>query len=494
MPGFCHLHCHSEYSLLDGANRIGDLILRAQELEQSSLAVTDHGVMFGAWTFQEQALRAGIRPILGMEAYVAPGSRHDRSRAKGEKGYYHLVLLARDLQGYQNLSKLTSIGFTEGFYAKPRIDREVLALHSEGIIVTSACLAGEIAQHLMANRWEEAREAAAWHAELFAGRYYLEVQGHDSAGQQELNARIFRLADEVGLPVVATNDAHFLRAGDHQAHDVLLCIGLGKDFSEPNRMRYDNQLYFKSGVEMAERFPDRPEVLENTLRIADEVSLSFPKKYHVPAFPIGEAFASEAEMLSDWVWRGALAHYAPSAPTGSDPRTVLPAQVLERVDFELGVINDPTLGYAGYFLITADVIRWARENGIPVGPGRGSAAGSIVAYCTGITDICPLAFDLLFERFLNPERVSMPDIDVDFCFERRGEVIDYVRGKYGRDAVGQIITFGTMKSRAVVKDVGRTLGFSPQETDRLAKLIPNGPAYSLTVAEAVEKITEVREL
>ena len=495
---FVHLHCHSEYSLLDGANRLGDLIKRAKEFEQPALALTDHGCMFGAWLFQEQAKKAGIKPIVGMEAYVAPGSRHEKSKAKGEKGYYHLVLLARDLQGYKNLSKLTSIGYTEGFYSKPRIDREVLAQYSEGIIVTSACLAGEVAQHLMEDRWDEARAAVEWHQETFRDRYYLEVQAHNSDGQDELNRRIFKLAEEMGAPVVATNDAHFLKGGDHQAHDVLLCIGLGKDFHDPNRMKYDDQLYFKNSDEMRERFPGRTDVLENTLKIADECNWSYPKGYFVPAFPVKEeGFATEDEMLSAWVWDGAVKHYGGERGTGNgerveDPKSVLPAEIVERVEYELGVITK--LGYSGYFLITADFIREARKRGIPVGPGRGSAAGSIVAYCMGITDCCPIKFDLLFERFLNPERVSMPDIDVDFCFERRGEVIEYVREKYGRDAVGQIITFGTMKSRAVVKDVGRTLGFLPAETDRLAKLIPNSPAYSLTVQEAVEKIPEVKEL
>lgn len=499
---FVHLHCHSEYSLLDGANRVGDLITRAQELEQPALALTDHGVMYGAWLFQEQARKAGIKPIVGMEAYVAVGSRFDRGRAKGERNYYHLVLLARDLTGYKNLARLSSIGFSEGFYFKPRIDREVLAAHSEGLIVSSACMAGEVAQHLLADRWDAAREAAAWHAEVFPDRYYLEVQAHGSEGQALLNERIFTLAEEVGLPVVATNDAHFLRAEDHQAHDVLLCIGLGKDHSDPNRMRYDDGLYFKSHLEIAEAFPGRPDVLENTLRIADEVDLQFEKKYYVPRFPTeDEGFSSEDEMLRAWVWSGARDRYGEATRGALDgPAADLPPagpqdvseEVARRVEFELDVITK--LGYSGYFLITADFIRWARQHGIPVGPGRGSAAGSIVAYCMGITDICPIEFDLLFERFLNPERVSMPDIDVDFCFERRGEVIDYVRERYGRDAVGQIITFGTMKSRAVVKDVGRTLGFLPAETDRLAKLIPNGPAHSLTVSEAVEQIPEIRTL
>jgi DNA polymerase-3 subunit alpha len=491
---FVHLHCHSEYSLLDGANRIGDLISRAKEFEQPAIALTDHGCMFGAWLFQEQARKAGIKPIIGMEAYVALGSRHEKVKAKGEKGYYHLVLLARDYEGYRNLSRLTSIGYTEGFYGKPRIDREVLQKFNQGLIVTSACLAGEVAQALMEDRWDAAREAVAWHQEVFRDRYYLEVQGHDSAGQDELNRRIFTLAAEMDVPLVATNDAHFLRADDHQAHDVLLCIGLGKDFSDPDRMRYDGQLYFKSGYEMRARFPDRADVLENTLRIAEECNWSYPKGYHVPAFPTrDEGYASEDEMLRAWVWEGALGHYAPrGTPADAEPRTVLPPHIVERVEYELDVIT--RLGYSGYFLITADFIRWARRHDIPVGPGRGSAAGSIVAFCMGITDCCPIRFDLLFERFLNPERVSMPDIDVDFCFERRGEVIEYVREKYGREAVGQIITFGTMKSRAVVKDVGRTLGFLPAETDRLTKLIPNSPAFSMSVAEAREKIPEIREL
>jgi len=492
---FVHLHCHSEYSLLDGANRLGDLITRAREFEQPALALTDHGCMFGAWLFQEQAKKAGLKPIVGMEAYVAPGSRLEKVKAKGEKGYYHLVLLARDLQGYRNLSRLTSIGYTEGFYGKPRIDREVLAKYAEGIIVTSACLAGEVAQHLMEDRWDAAKEAVAWHQETFGDRYFLEVQAHDSEGQEELNRRVFRLAEETGVKVVATNDTHFLRAEDHQAHDVLLCIGLGKDFTDPDRMHYDGGLYFKNHEEMAARFPGRPEVLANTLDIAEMVDLAMPKKYYVPTFPTQpHGFATEAEMLCDWVWRGAVERYAKDAPAGADPKSILPAEIVERVEYELGVINDPKLGYAGYFLITADFIKWARDHDIPVGPGRGSAAGSIVAYCTGITDCCPIKFDLLFERFLNPERVSMPDIDVDFCFERRGEVIEYVREKYGREAVGQIITFGTMKSRAVVKDVGRTLGFLPAETDRLAKLIPNSPAFSMTVEEARDKISDIKEL
>jgi DNA polymerase-3 subunit alpha len=480
---FVHLHTHSEFSLLDGANRLDDLVRRAREYEMPALALTDHGCLFGAWSFHKAARKAGVKPIVGMEAYVAPGDRRDRSRSgQGERAYYHLVLLARDLQGYRNLVKLSSLGYTEGFYHRPRVDREVLARHSEGIIVSSACMAGEVARHLLADDWEGAREAAAWYANLFDGRYYLEVQAHDSEGQAELNRRIFKLADEMGLPVVATNDCHFLQPQDHEAHDILLCIGLGKDRDDPSRMRYDDQLYFKSAPEIAERFSDRPEVLENTLRIADQVNLVFEKRYHLPAFPLPADHAGENEYLEFLARRGAEERFGHP----------LPPEVQERFDYELGVIKGT--GYAGYFLIVQDFIAWARAHDIPVGPGRGSAAGSLVAYVLGITNLDPLVHDLLFERFLNPERISMPDIDIDFCFERRGEVIEYTRQKYGKDAVGQIVTFGTMKSRAVIRDVGRTLGFEPSETDRIAKLIPNAPGQSFTVQEAVDRIQEVKDL
>ena len=478
---FVHLHCHSEYSLLDGANRIDDLIKRAQLYEQPALAITDHGNMHAAWDFQEKARKAGVKPIMGMEAYVAPGDRRTRGRpAPGVKPYYHLVLLARDLQGYRNLVKLSSLGYTEGFYTKPRIDRELLAQYSEGLIVSSACLAGEVATHLMHDRVAEAREAAAWYAELFKDRYYLEVQAHTSEGQSTLNAKVLSLADDLGLPVVATNDAHFLRHEDHDAHDVLLCIGLGKDRNDRDRMKYDDGLYFKSADEIRPFFPGRDDVLTNTLAIAESVAVQFEKKYYVPSFPLPEGVATENELLVKLATDGAKMRYG-------DP---FRDEVKDRLEYELGVITKT--GYAGYFLITADFIKAARDRGIPVGPGRGSAAGSLVSYALRITDVCPLEFDLLFERFLNPERVSMPDVDVDFCFERRGEVIEYVRQKYGKESVGQIVTFGTMKSRAAVKDVGRTLGFTPAETDALAKLIPNAPNFSLTVKEAIEQVPEVK--
>ncbi len=494
---FVHLHTHSEYSLLDGANRIEDLVRRSLELEMPGLALTDHGCMFGAWNFQQLAHKNNLKPILGMEAYVAPGDRRvriSRSPVNGgsngerererERNYFHLVVLARDAVGLRNLVRLTSIGYLEGFHYRPRIDREVLAKYSEGLIVSSACMAGEVATHLLSDNWAAARETAAWYAETFQDRYYLEVQAHDSPGQNQLNDSIFKLADELGLPVVATNDAHFLRSHDHDAHDVLLCIGLGKDRSDPNRMHYDRGLYFKSAPEIADRFPGRPDVLENTVAIAESVQVESQKQYYVPSFPLPAGVADEPTHLRQLTYDKAKKRFG-------DP---LPQQLQERLDYELSVMSNPKADYSGYMLITQDFINWAKDHGIPVGPGRGSAAGSLVAYVLGITDVDPLRFDLLFERFLNPDRVSMPDIDVDFCYERRGEVIEYVREKYGKDSVGQIITFGTMKSRAVIRDVGRVLGFEPAETDRLAKLVPNAPNNSLSVAEAVGKIAELRTL
>lgn len=480
---FVHLHCHSEFSLLDGANRIDDLIERALEFEQPALAVTDHGNLHAAWEFQEKARKAGLRPIIGMEAYVAPNDRRARTRGgPGERSYYHLILLAQNLAGYRNLVKLSSLAYTEGFYSKPRVDREILAKYSEGIIVSSACMSGEVATHLLNDRLDEARRTAEWYADVFKDRYYLEVQAHEAGNQRLLNERIFTLAAELNLPVVATNDAHFLRAEDHDAHDVLLCIGLKKDRTDADRMRYDRGLFFKSAPEIRAHFEGRPDVLENTLKIADQVDVKFGKKYHLPSFPLPTGIKTENELLVQLATAGARTRYG-------DP---LPDHVRERLEYELGVIT--TTGYAGYFLIVADFIKAARDRGIPVGPGRGSAAGSIVAYALRVTDVCPLKYDLLFERFLNPERISMPDIDVDFCEERRGEVIDYVREKYGRDSVGQIITFGTLKSRAAIKDVGRVLGFTPGETDAIAKLVPNAPNYSLTVKEAITRISELRTL
>ncbi len=461
-----------------------------------ALALTDHGCLYGAWTFQKVARKEGIKPIIGMEAYVAPGDRKERARSgQGGKAHYHLVVLARDAEGYRNLIKLSSIGYTEGFYYRPRIDREVLARHSGGLIVSSACMAGELARHLNAGNDDGAREVADWYANTFPDRYYLEVQAHDTPGQARLNRKILALADDMGLPVVATNDAHFLQPDHHPAHDVHVCIGTARNLDDEDRLKYDEGLYLKNHEEMAAAFPDRPDVILNTLKIADEVSLTLEKKYHLPSFPLPDRFTDDNDYLVHLAEAGARQRYAPSsaadveAEAADDP---LPDAVRERLDYELAVILKT--GYAGYFLITWDFIRWAREQGIPVGPGRGSAAGSLVSYALRITDLDPIEYGLLFERFLNPERISMPDIDIDFCYERRGEVIEYVRHKYGRDAVGQIITFGTMKSRAVIRDVGRVLGFDVGETDRIAKMIPNQPGQSYTVAEAVQQIRDVKVL
>ena len=482
---FVHLHTHSEYSLLDGASRIPELVAHVKKLGMDSLAVTDHGNMHAAWSFYEAAKAQKIRPILGFEAYLAFGPRQARERPSwAPAAYSHLVLLARNRAGYKNLVRLTSIGYTEGFYRRPRIDRECLQQHSEGLICLAACLSGEVALHLRHGKLDEARQSAEWFAGVFGhDGFWLEVQQHGIADERLVSEGMLRLGQELGLGVVATNDAHYLRREDAESHDVLLAIGTGSDLDDPKRFRFTGQeSYVKSEKEMRALFPDRPEVLANTQIVADLCEFDFEKRYFVPEFPRPAEYGTDEALLEDLARRGAERRYG----------SPLPPEVAERLAYELGVIN--TAGYAGYFLIVQDFIAAARERGIPVGPGRGSAAGSIVAYALGITNVCPLRFDLLFERFLNPERVSMPDIDVDFCFERRGEVIEYVRQRYGRASVGQIVTFGTMKARAAVKDVARVLRIPPGEADRITKLIPSGPAYSLTIPEAVQKVDEMKDL
>ncbi len=482
---FVHLHTHSEYSLLDGANRIPDLLDRVQALGMDSLAITDHGNLHGAWWFYEAAKARGIRPILGFEAYLAFGSRHRREKLPGAPGdYSHLVLLAKNRTGYQNLIKLSSIGFLEGYYRRPRIDRDVLERHRDGLIGLAACLSGELALYLRHGNYEAAKASAQWFAKLFGeDGFWLEVQDHGIAEEKTVISGMFRLGGELGLPVVTTNDAHYLRKEDAEAHDVLLAIGTGKDLDDPNRFRFFGQeSYVKSEAEMRTLFPSRPEVLEETARVAELCEFDFEKRYFLPQFPRPAEFASDNDLLVHLAHTGAKARYG-------DP---LPAHVRERLDYELGVISHT--GYAGYFLIVYDFIKAAKDRGIPVGPGRGSAAGSLVAYALGVTKIDPLKFDLLFERFLNPERVSMPDIDLDFCFERRGEVIQYVRERYGRESVGQIITFGTLKARAAFRDVARTLRVEPGEVDRFTKLIPAGPGVNTTLAEAAQKSPELKAL
>jgi DNA polymerase III subunit alpha len=482
---FVHLHTHSEYSLLDGANQIPELVAHVKKLGMDSLAVTDHGNMHAAWEFYEEAKKQKIRPILGFEAYLAFGPRSAREKPSWAPApYSHLVLLARNRAGYKNLVRLTSIGFTEGFYRRPRIDREVLAAHSEGVLCLAACLSGEVALHLRQGRYEEARNSARWFSKTFGqDGFWLEIQQHGIAEERGVTEGMLRLGEELGIPVVATNDAHYLRREDAEAHDVLLAIGTASDLDDPKRFRFTGQeSYVKSEEEMLALFPGHPETLANTARVADLCEFDFEKRYFLPEFPLPAEYRTDEELLDHLARTGAERRYG--AP--------LPPEVETRLAYELGVIN--RAGYAGYFLIVQDFIAAARDRGIPVGPGRGSAAGSLVAYTLGITDVCPLKFDLLFERFLNPERVSMPDIDVDFCFERRGEVIEYVRERYGRTSVGQIVTFGTMKARAAVKDVARVLRIPPGEADRITKLIPSGPAYSLPIREAAAKVDELREL
>ena len=480
---FVHLHTHSEYSLLDGANRIPELLDRIQALGMDSLAITDHGNLHGAWSFYEEAKARKIRPILGFEAYLAFGSRHAREKvADAPAAYSHLVLLAKNRIGYQNLIKLSSIGFLEGYYRRPRIDKEVLAQHKDGLVGLAACLSGEIALYLRQGNYEAAKASAAWFAQTFGpDNFWLEVQDHGIADEKVVSAGMFRLAAELGIPVVATNDAHYLKKDDAEAHDVLLAIGTGKDLDDPKRFRFFGQeSYVKSEKEMRVLFPDRADVLAETARVAELCEFDFEKRYFLPQFPRPAEFASDQALLEDLARRGAIERYG-------DP---LPPAVEQRLRYELDVIA--TTGYAGYFLIVYDLIKAARDRDIPVGPGRGSAAGSLVAYALRITTVDPLRFDLLFERFLNPERISMPDIDLDFCFERRGEVIEYVRERYGRESVGQIITFGTLKARAAFRDVARTLRVEMGDVDRITKLIPSGPAFSVTLAEAAEKVPEVK--
>ena len=482
---FVHLHTHSEFSLLDGANRLPELVKHVKALGMDSLAVTDHGNLHAAWHFYEEARVAGIRPILGFEAYMAFGPRTARTKPQwAPANYSHLVLLAQNQTGYRNLIRLSSIGYTEGFYRRPRIDREVLEAHSEGIVCLAACLSGEVALWLRQEKYDKARESAAWFAKVFGReRFFLEVQQHGIPDEAIVTKGMFELGKDLGLGVVATNDAHYLKREDAEAHDVLLAIGTGADLDDPKRFRFTgNESYVKSEKEMKQLFADHPETLELTQTIANKCEFDFEKRYYLPQFPRPAEYASDEVLLRELAERGAKERYG-------DP---LPEHVRTRLEYELSVINQA--GYGGYFLIVADFIAAARDRGIPVGPGRGSSAGSLVAYALGITKVDPLKFDLLFERFLNPERVSMPDIDIDFCYERRGEVIEYVRQRYGRESVGQIITFGTMKARAAIKDVARVLKVLPGDADKLTKLIPSTPGFAMTIPEALKKVDELRTM
>lgn len=485
MAEFVHLHNHTHFSLLDGACRIADLISQAKAYKMNALAITDHGNMFGAIQFYQKCTAEGLKPILGFETYVAPHSRHEKTkRSDGEDKSHHLILLAKDETGYKNLMKLSSIGYLEGFYYKPRIDKEVLDKYGDGLVVLSSCIQGEVPRKIIDENPDGAREAACWFKDRFGDDYYLEIQNHGIPEESKAIRGLFDLSKELDVPLVATNDTHYLKREHAEAQDILLCIQTGKDWDDPKRMKFTtDEIYFKSPEEMSELFKDLPESLTNTLEVAEKcnVTLDFKTQYF-PHFQVPENEEPVSLTLNEYfrklAWEGATKRYAEITP-----------EVEERLNFEINVIEQ--MGYPSYFLITADFINHAKDHGIPVGPGRGSAAGSMVSYVMGITDVEPLEYNLLFERFLNPERVSMPDIDIDFCYERREEVIDYVRRKYGGETnVTQIITFGSMNARAVVRDVGRVLNIPYGDVDQIAKLIPP----NAKLKEAIDKVAEFREL
>jgi DNA polymerase-3 subunit alpha len=488
---FVHLHLHTQYSLLDGANRLGDLVKKAQSHGMPAVAITDHGNMFGAVEFYLKCKDKGVKPIIGSEVYIAPSSRFSREGSEEVSGY-HLVLLCQDIVGYRNLSYLVSSGFKEGFYYKPRIDKEILQQHSEGLICLSACLKGEVAYLAGRGKMEEARAAANWYADLFPGRYYLELQENTLPEQAVANQRLMEIARELNLPLVATNDCHYLNREDARAHEVLLCIQTGKTMNDEKRMRFSaEEFYVKSPEEMAAAFHYCPEAIANTLVIADQCNLDLGnfKTYHFPKYDPPEGTTLD-EMLADAARSGLAARLATirAKKPGFTPEQE--EAYHKRLEIELACIKQ--MGFPGYFLIVADFINWAKDHGIPVGPGRGSAAGSLVAYAIRITDIDPIPYNLLFERFLNPERISMPDIDVDFCTDRREEVIQYVGEKYGRDKVCQIITFGTMSAKAVIRDVGRALDMAYGEVDKIAKLVPE--VLNISLSEALEKEPKLPEM
>ncbi len=477
---FVHLHLHTQYSLLDGACRIEEIAERASELGMPAVAITDHGNLFGAIAFYSSLSRRGLKPILGMEAYVARREHTDRG-SREDASPFHLVLLAANETGYRNLIQLSSAGFLDGFYYKPRVDKRLLEKHSEGLIALSACLHGEVSTLARAGRLEEAEAAALEYARIFDGRFYLELQDHGLEEEHLSNERLLEISRRTGIPLVATNDVHYMYRHHAKAHEVLLCIQTNSTLNDPRRFRFNSdQLYFRTPEEMWEIFGEVPEALENTVRIAEQCSLEIEfGKLKLPRFPLPEGFANADEYLRHLAWEGLRRRFGNPSE-----------EAKKRLEYELDVIQ--RMGYSGYFLIVRDFIEFARSRGIPIGPGRGSAAGSLVSYALGITNIDPLQYGLLFERFLNPERVSMPDIDVDFSDRGRGEVIRYVVDRFGASNVCQIITFGTMAARAVVRDVGRVLGMSYQEVDRIAKLIP--PGLGVTLDLALEQSLDLRKL
>ena len=480
MSDFVHLHIHSEFSLLDGANRIKDLPVRAKELGMNAIALTDHGVMYGAIDFYKACKKEGIKPIIGCEVYVALRSRFEKEAGIDNK-YYHLILLAKNNQGYKNLSKLVSLGFVDGYYYKPRIDKEILEKYHEGLICLSACLAGEINQKLLYGTQEEAEESALWYKNLFGEDYYIEIQNNGIREQVLANQKLIQLARKLDIPLVATNDAHYLKKEDSYNHEVLLCIQTGKKMSDEDRMRFDtDELYVKSPQEMSEYFSNFPDAIENTVKIAEKCNVEFEFGHTIiPNYDVPKEFATHYDYLKKLCDDGLKERYGEN----------ITEEIEQRAEYELSVIKK--MGYVDYYLIVWDFIHYAKSVGIPVGPGRGSGAGSILAYAIGITDIDPIKYGLIFERFLNPERVSMPDFDVDFCYERRQEVIDYVSRKYGHSHVSQIITFGTMSARMVIRDVARVLDVPYAEADSLAKMIPN--ELHITIKKAMEQNKELKD-
>ena len=481
---FVHLHNHSDYSLLDGAQRIDQLVGTIDELNMDAVALTEHGNMFSVVPYYKQAKKAGIKPIIGCEIYVATGSRFDKNqRPGGGWGNNHLILLAQNPTGYKNLMKLVTAGYLEGFYYRPRIDKELLREYNEGLICLSGCLKGEVPEKMLNGDYEGARNAAIEYSEIFEDRYFLEIQNHGIPEEEANIQNMKKLSSDLGLPLVCTNDAHYCKQSHSEAHDIHICLGTGKERSDPNRLRYATpEFYFKTQDEMHHLFKEFPQAIENTRRIADSIDLSLPMgESHLPNFPIPESANTDDpdEYLRSLTNVGATSHYGEILP-----------EIQKRIDHELNVIKN--MGFAGYFLITADFVKYAKESKIPVGPGRGSAAGSIVSYALGITSIDPLKHDLLFERFLNPDRISMPDIDIDFCIERRGEVIDYIKDQYGDSSVTQIITFGKMKAKQVVRDVGRVMGYSFSDVDKIAKAIPN--ELNITLDKALEKSPELSDM
>ncbi len=479
---FTHLHVHTEYSLLDGSSKIKEITKRAKELGMDSLAITDHGVMYGAIDFYRAALANDIKPIIGCEVYVAPGSRFDKEVNAGEDRYYHLILLAENNTGYENLCRIVSKGFVEGFYYKPRVDYEVLKEFSEGIICLSACLAGEVQKYLSRGEYEEAKAAAMRHIDIYGkDNYFLELQDHGIPEQRTVNQSLMRLSEELGLNLVCTNDVHYTYADDMEAHDILLCIQTGKKKADEDRMRYEGgQFYLKSEEEMASLFPYAPQALENTHKIAERCNVTFEFGVtKLPNFEVPEGYTPWT-YLKELCENGLHNRYPVFQGKADEHCKLTKEELQERLDYELNTIKN--MGYIEYFLIVWDFIHYAKSNGIAVGPGRGSAAGSLVSYCLEITDIEPMRYNLLFERFLNPERVSMPDIDVDFCIERRQDVIDYVGRKYGKDHVAQIVTFGTLKAKGVIRDVGRVLDMPYAQCDSIAKMIPNDLHMTLELA------------